>query len=67
MARPFYTGGIDFSACRSGARPLTRFGGDRLGMDIPYAAFELMVWGMEASATGYPFHRYGGAVARESS
>jgi hypothetical protein len=36
-------------------------------MGIPYAAFESMVRGMEASATGYPFHRYAGAVTGQPS
>ncbi len=44
-------------------RMLARFGGDRLGMGIPYAAFEHLLAGLETSATGYPFHRYAGAVA----
>jgi len=67
IARPLNTGEINISSYCLGARTLARFGGNRLGMGIPYAAFELMVRGMEASATGYPFHRYAGAVAQKQS
>ena len=67
IARPLNTGEINISSYCLGARTLARFGGDRLGMGISYAAFELMVRGMEASATGYPFHRYAGAVAQKQS
>lgn len=67
IARPILTGEINISSYCLGARTLARFDGDRLGMGIPYAAFEQMVRGMEASATGYPFHRYAGAVARKPS
>jgi len=63
IARPMITGDINISSYCLGARTLARFSGDRLGMGIPLSAFELMVRGMEASVTGYPFHRYAGAVA----
>jgi hypothetical protein len=32
-----------------------------MGIGIPMKAFELVVKGMEASRTGYPFHKYPGA------
>jgi uncharacterized protein (DUF169 family) len=67
IARPLITGEINVSSYCLGARMLAQFSGNRLGMGIPYAAFASMVRGMEASATGYPFHRYAGAVAGQPS
>ena len=61
IARPFRTGDINISSYCLGARLLARFGGNRMGMGLPRAAFECMVRGLEASATGYPFKRYAGA------
>lgn len=67
IARPMITGDINIFSYCLGARTLARFSGDRLGMGIPYAAFEHLIAGLEASATGYPFHRYAGAVACKPS
>lgn len=67
IARPMMTGDINISSYCLGARTLARFSGDRLGMGIPLEAFELMVRGMEASATGYPFHRYADAISAKET
>jgi uncharacterized protein (DUF169 family) len=66
IARPLRTGAINISPYCLGARTLARFSGDRMGMGIPYPLFEEVVRGLEASRTGYPFHRYAGAVIKQS-
>ena len=61
IARPYLTQEINVSSYCLGARMVARFQGDRLGVGIPFTKFELLVKGMEASKTGYPFHKYPGA------
>ena len=58
IARPYLTGEINISSYCLGARTLARFDGDRMGVGIPLAAFERLLEGMAASATGYPYSRY---------
>ena len=58
IARPYLTGEINITSYCLGARTVARFDGDRMGMGIPLAAFERLLEGMAASATGYPFSRY---------
>jgi uncharacterized protein (DUF169 family) len=67
IARPLCIGDINISSYCLGARILAGFSGDRLGMGIPLAAFELMVGGLQASTAGYPLHRYAGPVACKPS
>jgi uncharacterized protein (DUF169 family) len=61
IARPYLTQEINVSSYCLGARMVARFQGDRLGIGIPFNKFELLIKGMEASKTGYPFHKYPGA------
>ena len=61
IALPYMTQEINVSTYCLGARILAGFGGDRLGIGIPFRQFDLLVTGMEQSKTGYPFHRYPGA------
>ena len=63
IARPIMTGEINITPYCLGARILARFSADRMGMGIPYPVFRQVVRGLEDSQTGYPFHRYAGAVA----
>ncbi len=58
IARPYLTGEINISSYCLGARTLARFDGDRMGIGIPLAAFERLIEGMAASATGYPYPGY---------
>lgn len=58
IARPYLTGEINISSYCLGARTLARFEGNRMGVWIPLAAFERLLEGMAASATGYPFKNY---------
>jgi uncharacterized protein (DUF169 family) len=58
IARPYLTGEINISCYCLGARTLARFEGDRMGVGMPLAAFERLLEGMAASATGYPYTSY---------
>ncbi len=58
IARPYLTGEINISAYCLGARALARFDGDRMGIGMPLAAFQRLLEGMAASATGYPYPSY---------
>ena len=61
IARPYITQEINVSSYCLGARMVARYQGDRLGIGIPFNKFELLIKGMEASRTGYPFYKYPGA------
>ncbi len=58
IVRPYLTGEINLSSYCLGARTLARFAGDRMGVGIPLVAFEQLLAGMAASATGYPYPSY---------
>ncbi len=58
IARPYLTGEINISSYCLGARTLACFDGDRMGIGIPLGAFERLLEGMVASATGYPYPAY---------
>ncbi len=62
IARPYLTGKINVSTYCLGARLIARYESDRMGIGIPFKAYETMVEGMSASRTGYPFQLYPGAV-----
>ncbi len=62
IARPYLTQKINISPYCLGARLIAQFEANRLGIGIPYAAFEEIVQGMEDSKTGFPFHLYPGAA-----
>ncbi|MFH1982665.1 MAG: DUF169 domain-containing protein [Pseudomonadota bacterium] len=62
IARPYLTGDINVSPYCLGARLVARYGGDLMGIGIPFAVFSQIVDGMEQSRSGYPFSRYPGAL-----
>jgi len=64
IAQPYLTREINVSSYCIGARLIARYEPERLGMGIPFAAFEDLVRGMEDSRTGYPYHLYPGASAK---
>ena len=59
---PYLTQEINFSPYCLGARLIAGFEGDRMGIALPFSAFELMVTGVSQSMTGFPFARYPGAI-----
>jgi len=61
IVRPFVTQKINVSSYCLGSRLIAQYGGDRLGMGIPFSEFEVIVKGMEDSKTGFPFNEYPGA------
>lgn len=61
IVRPYLEQAINISPYCLGARLIGQFEPDRLGMGIPWAQFEVLVRGLEASRTGYPFAQYPGA------
>jgi uncharacterized protein (DUF169 family) len=61
IARPYLTGEINTSPYCLGARLIAQYGPDRMGVGLPWAKFQTVVEGMEASQTGYPFSAYPGA------
>lgn len=62
IVRPFLEQKINISSYCLGARLIGQYGGDRLGMGIPYKDFKIISQGMVESRTGYPFHMYPGAA-----
>lgn len=63
IVRPYVSGKINVSSYCVGARLIGKYDANRLGMGIPIDAFKIMVQGLEASKTGYPFKLYPGANA----
>lgn len=61
IARPYLTQEINVSPYCLGARLIAQYGPDRMGVGIPFDKFQMVVKGMEASQTGYPFQLYPGA------
>lgn len=64
IVRPYLTQEINVSTYCLGARLIAQYEADRLGIGMPFHIFEMMVHGMEASQTGYPFQLYPGAGER---
>lgn len=60
-AAPYVTGKPNGSFLCVGARVVARWEGDLNALGLPWAHFQAMVEGMEASAKGFPFARYPGA------
>lgn len=61
IARPYLTGEINISTYCLGARLIASFDADKMGMGIPFDKFVVLVQGLEASKSGFPFHLYPGA------
>lgn len=61
IARPYLTQEINISPYCLGSRLIARIEPDRLGIGMPFKAFEEIVRGMEDSKSGFPFHMYPGA------
>lgn len=61
IVRPYLTNKINVSSYCLGSRLIAQYGGDRLGLGMPYSEFEILVKGMEDSKTGFPFGEYPGA------
>lgn len=59
-AAPYLSGKPNGSFLCVGARAVARWEGDLNALGLPWAHFQAMVAGMEASAKGYPFPRYPG-------
>ncbi len=57
-AYPYVTGKPNASFLCVGARAIARWEGSLNGLGLPWRTFVAAVEGMEASAGGYPFHRY---------
>lgn len=57
-AQPFLEQRINGSFFCLGARALGGWGGNMLGLGMPFSIFLQMVSGMEKSATGFPFKAY---------
>ncbi len=57
-ALPFLEQRINGSFFCLGARALGGWGGDLLGLGMPFSNFQQMVFGMEKSATGFPYRAY---------
>ncbi|MGK5090797.1 DUF169 domain-containing protein [Deltaproteobacteria bacterium TL4] len=62
IVRPYLTQQINISPYCLGARLIAQYEANRMGLGIPFPLFEILVTGMEASKTGYPFHLYPGAM-----
>ncbi len=61
IVRPYLSGKMNFSSYCVGARLIAQYEADRLGLGIPWKAFEVVVQGMKDSRFGYPFPNYPGA------
>jgi uncharacterized protein (DUF169 family) len=64
IVRPYLTQDINISTYCLGARLIAQYEANRLGIGMPFHIFEIVVKGMEASKSGYPFHLYPGAAAK---
>jgi uncharacterized protein (DUF169 family) len=64
IVRPYLTQAINISPYFLGARLIAQYEADRLGIGMPFELYEVVVQGLEASKTGYPFHLYPGASER---
>lgn len=62
IVRPLKEQCINISPYCLGARLIGQFEADRMGMGMPWEHYKLMVEGLEASRTGYPFKEYPGAL-----
>ncbi|MCK5145726.1 DUF169 domain-containing protein [bacterium] len=61
IVRPYLEQKINITPYCLGARLIGQFEADKLGMGIPWNLFKILVEGLEASKTGYPFPLYPGA------
>lgn len=61
IVRPYLSGKMNYSSYCVGARLIAQYEADRLGLGIPWQAFETTVQGMVESQFGYPFPQYPGA------
>jgi len=57
-ALPFLEQRLNGSFFCLGARAIGRWGGDLLGLGMPFSIFQTMVTGMEKSAHGFPYKAY---------
>ncbi|MFV9645099.1 MAG: DUF169 domain-containing protein [Desulfobacterales bacterium] len=57
-ALPFLEQRLNGSFFCLGARAIARWGGDLLGLGMPFSIFRIMVTGMEKSAHGFPYKAY---------
>ena len=57
-ALPFLEQRMNGSFFCLGARVLGRWGGDLLGLGMPFSIFRIMIAGMEKSALGFPYKAY---------
>lgn len=64
IVRPYLTQEINISPYCLGARLIAQYEADRLGIGMPFELYEVVLQGLEASKTGYPFHLYPGASER---
>ena len=59
-ALPFLEQKLNGSFFCLGARALAGWGGDLLGLGMPFSIFQTMVIGMEKSSSGFPYRAYQG-------
>ncbi len=62
IVRPYLTKKINFSSYCIGARLIGKYEANHLGMGMPFSHFKIIVKGVEASRTGYPFPKFPGAA-----